>query len=350
MEAITRTGLDIKPIGGANMMRMMLGGAPAIGTTTNRTLELRLESPRVVANPTAEHRIPAGLGMGAALPLKTLTLEKGEPPSFKDLELGEGNGRLLLFRGCAESAGADQPEIVSLRGWTEEQKRQAKAAIQALGTLPWTVDGSGTSGRWPNSDPAPPLPAQGSLIGSHGVVSTFAPEIRFQVEASHDFLAPLTLTTAAAGGARRLSWQGVPTALGYQATATGAGQREGDMVMWTSSEAPRNDSWVPSDLRAAAAARLVQRQVLLPPERTSCAISAQAMAAMRGAMVTVTAYGDTLKLSSTQGTPAWQLRLERRSSTTRPVGEGMEGLDGAGAAGDPPEQPKRSRFNPLRLF
>jgi hypothetical protein len=90
--------------------------------------------------------------------------------------------------------------------------------------------------------------------------------------------------------------------------------------------------------------------VLLPPERTSCAISAQAMAAMRGAMVTVTAYGDTLKLSSTQGTPAWQLSLERRSSTTRPVGEGMEGLDGAGAAGDPPEQPKRSRFNPLRLF
>ena len=350
IEAITRTGLDIKPMGGANMMRMMLGGAPAIGTTTNRTLELRLESPQVVANPTAEHRIPAGLGMGAALPLKTLTLEKGEPPTFKDGELVEGNGRLLLFRGCAESAGADQPEIVSLRGWTEEQRRQAKAAIQALGALPWTVDGSGTSGRWPTTDPSPTVPAQGSLVGSHGVVSTFAPEIRFQVDPSHDFLAPLTLTTAAAGGARRLSWQGVPTALGYQATATGAGQREGDVVMWTSSEAPRNDSWVPNDLRAADAARLVQRQVLLPPERTSCAISAQAMAAMRGAMVTVTAYGDTLKLGGPKGGPAWQLSLERRSSTTRPVGEGMEGLDGAGAPGSPSEQPKPRGFNPLRLF
>jgi hypothetical protein len=67
-------------------------------------------------------------------------------------------------------------------------------------------------------------------------------------------------------------------------------------------------------------------------------------------MVTVTAYGDTLKLSGPQGAPAWQLSLERRSSTTRPVGEGMEGLDGAGAAGSTPEQPKQRGFNPLRLF
>lgn len=352
MEALTTTGMGAVPMGAGNLMRMMLGGAPSMGTTTSRTLELRLDSPRVVANPTAEHRIPAGLGMGASLPLKSATFEKGELPSVKDAELMEGKGRMLLFRGCAESAGADQPEIVSLRGWSAEQRRQALAGLKALGTLPGMLDASGTSGRWPPTTESPPIPQRGSLVGSHAVVSTYAPEIRFEVGPSHDFLAPVALRIeTVAGGARRLSWQPVPTALGYQATATGAGTEEGDIVMWTSSEAPQNDSWVPNDLRAAQAARLVQRRVLLGPERTSCSISAQALAAMRaGAMVTLTAYGDTLVRSGAQGQPAWSLSLERRASATLPVGEGMETLMRGGGAGEPQEPPKRRGFNPLRLF
>lgn len=261
IEAVTTTGMGSLAMGGANLMRLMMGGAPALGSTSSRALELRLDSPRVVPNPTAEHRIPVGLGMGAALPLKSSSLAKGEVPTWNNDEPVQGKLRLLVFRGCAETAGSDQPEVVSLQGWTAEQKRLL------LQPMPGGVDASGTSGSWPSSTDAPPVPLQGSLVGSHTVVSSYAPEIRFAVEPSHDFLAPVALTTAtAAAGAQRLSWQVVPTALGYQATATGAGQQEGDIVIWTSSEAPRNDSWVPSDLRAAEAARLVQRQSCLRSE------------------------------------------------------------------------------------
>lgn len=333
IEALTTTGMGPMAMGGDALMQMMMGGPPAMGSNATRSLELRLHSPRVVPNPTAEHRIPPGLALGTALPLTSTSLGRGEAPTWADEQLAQGKGRLLLFRGCAESASADQPEIVSLQGWTAEQKRQL------LQAMPPNVDASGTSGTWPSSTSAPPVPLQASLVGSHTVVSTYAPEIRFTVGSSHDFLAPVALTSApAAAGAQRLSWQVLPTALGYQATATGAGQQEGDIVMWTSSEAPRNDSGVPGDLSTDEAARLVQRQVLLPPERTSCAISAQAMAAMQGiTMATLTAYGDTLQLRSPKGSPAWALSLERRSTATLPLGLPMEAEKGKG-------------FNPFGLF
>jgi hypothetical protein len=94
----------------------------------------------------------------------------------------------------------------------------------------------------------------------------------------------------------------------------------------------------------------VQRGVLLAPERTSCTVSAQAMAAMGTAMVTFTAYGDTLMLSSPQGAPAWRLRLERRATATRPLGEGMEMFDpGAGEEKEAPAG-KKGGFNLFKLF
>lgn len=338
IEAVTTSGMGAMATGGAAMMRMMLGGRPAMGTNVSRSLELRLESPQVVANPTAEHRIPAALGMGASLPLRSLTLGKGERPTWKEPELVEGKGRMLLFRGCAESAGAEQPEIVSLQGLAAVQKRAALAGLAALAAMPQAVEAPGTTGRWPDAGAPPPVPPGGSLVGTHTVVSTYAPEIRFQVAGSHDFLAPVVLSSAAGpGGSQGLRWQVVPTALGYQASAVGPGRQEGDIVIWTSSTAPRNNNWVPGDL--------------LPPERTSCSISAQAMAAMQGmAMVTVTAYGDTLMLSAPQGAAPWQLSLERRSSATRPVGEGMDMLEGGGSSEGEQPPPKPRGFNPFQLF
>ncbi|MBD2548941.1 hypothetical protein H6G65_04980 [Microcystis elabens FACHB-917] len=94
----------------------------------------------------------------------------------------------------------------------------------------------------------------------------------------------------------------------------------------------------------------MKRGVLRAPERTTCAVSAQAMAAMGAAMVTFTAYGDTLLLSSPQGSPAWRLSLERRSTATRLLGDGMERLDPGSGEGQEAPAPKGGGLNLFRLF
>lgn len=345
IEATTTAGMGA--MGSAGMLQMMMAGRPAMGATS-RQLELRLQSPQTAANPTAEHRIPASMAMGTALPLKSGSDSPGERGrEWKEEDIPEAKGRLLIFRGCAESAGAGQPEIITLQGLTKDQRRQALSGLKRLAAA---TGPAGTSGRWPSGDEAPAVPQQASLVGNHVVASNYAPEIRFPVGSGHDFLAPVKLTSTPAGGAQRLSWPTIPTALGYQATATGMGRQEGDIVMWTSSELPMADSALPDALRAQEAARLVQRGVLLAPERTTCAVSAQAMAAMEAAIVTFTAYGDTLLLSSPQGSPAWRLSLERRSTATRFLGEGMERLDPGSGEGQEAPAPKGGGLNLFRLF
>ncbi|KEF43149.1 MAG: hypothetical protein ER33_02805 [Cyanobium sp. CACIAM 14] len=350
IEATTSSGLGAMAAGGLNMMQLMMGGRPSLGGS-RRQLDLWLHSPRVVSGPTAEHRIPANLGMGTALPLKSSVEEPGAErrPREKDVEIPEAKGRLLLYRGCAETAAAGQPEIISLQT-LPEQRRRALEGLRSLASLPWARGGTGTTGRWPDGGDAPAVPLEGSLVGTHVVTSNYAPEIRFQVDSAHDFLAPVKLKSTAAEGAQRLSWQVIPTALGYQAMATGMGRQAGDIVMWTSSEAPWAESSVPGDLRAPEAARLVQRRVILAPERTSCSVSAQAMAAMQTAMLTFTAYGDTLMLGSPSGAAPWRLSLERRSTAILPLGPGMEMFNQGGGDGKE-EAPKREGgFNLFKLF
>lgn len=350
IEATTGSGMGMD---GPNLMQMWMGLMQMMRDqpATTRRLALLLESPGTAPAPTAEHLIPAAQAMGAALPLLSTTERRVEPGRRGVGEIPEGKGRLLIFRGCGEQAGAGQPEIISLAGLKPDQQQRIMLGALNGGMAPMPPLGTalGTTGRWPSGENPPRVPMTASLVGEHRVVSNYAPEIRFPVEASHDFLAPLQVGAAPAGGATRLNWQAVPTALGYLAIATGLGRQSDDMVIWTSSEAPGDSGPVPYELRRPEAAALVQRRVLLPPERTTCAVSAEARAAMPMAVLTLTAYGDTLLLSSQAGSPAWRLSMVRRSTATRMLGDGMEKLNPA--AGDPghPEAKPRG-FNPFRFF
>lgn len=118
---------------------------------------------------------------------------------------------------------------------------------------------------------------------------------------------------------RRLSWQPLPSAVGFLAMATGIGRQPNDLVIWTSSTARWTDNRIPEGLRAAGAAELVRQGVLLPPERSSCTMGAQALDQLETAKVSLMAFGDTMLLTSPAGAPAWKLSLERISITTQPL-------------------------------
>ena len=63
--------------------------------------------------PAAAHEIPAGMKMGASLPLETPQRQRAEPREDGMPENFEKpRGRMLIFWGCGEQAGAGQPYVV----------------------------------------------------------------------------------------------------------------------------------------------------------------------------------------------------------------------------------------------
>ncbi len=334
LEARTVTGLGAGGMGSAEMMRMVMGGGAS--SSSSRTLELRLQGSRVPAEaPQAEHRIPQGLALGTALPLLSSGPHRGaETPE----PLERPKGRLLIFRGCGESAGSGQPEVLDLAKLAPDA-RQLAALQGAMGQragrgAALEPAAAAITGTWPNGDSQGALAATASLVGDHSVVSNYAPELRFRVETSHDFLAPLQLSASPAGAAWQLSWQPVATVLGYQAMATSAGKGPDELVIWTSSSSGWAGSAIPSNLDRRSAAQLIAQKVLLPPEATRCSISAQASAAMAMPVLQVTAYGDPLTVTGPAGATPWRVSLRRESTATRLLMAGMPGADADGAGGE----------------
>jgi len=331
LEARTVTGLGAGGMGSAEMMRMMMGGGSS--SSSSRTLDLQLQGSRVPTEaPKAEHRIPAGLALGSALPLLSSEPSRGAGTTEMPETLERPKGRLLIFRGCGETAGSGQPEVLDLAKLVPDA-RQLAALQGAMGQR--TGRGaarepaaSAITGTWPNGDSQGAVAATASLVGDHSVVSNYAPELRFRVEASHDFLAPLQLSTSPAGAAWRLSWQPVATVLGYQAMATSAGKGPDELVIWTSSSSGWAGSAIPANLDRRSAAQLIAQKVLLPPEATSCSISAQASAAMAMPVLQITAYGDPLTVTSPAGSTPWRVTLRRESTASRLLMAGMPGADG----------------------
>lgn len=114
--------------GGPSMMdigRMMMGGG-AGGGGANRSMLLELGSQRSASGtPAAGHEIPAGLNMGASLPLETPQRARAEPreDGMPD-NFEKPRGRMLIFWGCGENAGAGQPYIIDFAKLAQGQVPQ----------------------------------------------------------------------------------------------------------------------------------------------------------------------------------------------------------------------------------
>lgn len=323
--------------GGLGAAMSMLRG----GGNSARELRLKLGSTRAPTGaPTGDHFIPAGMTMGASLPLRTIPPGRAQPDPTGPMEMPRG--RLLLFWGCGERAGPGQPVVID---FAKVARGQVPPGLFAQGlNLPddWEVTpgNSTTYGDWPNGTDAKPVPPRASLRGAHRVASTYAPEIGFDLDT--DFMAPLQVqSTAMASGAYAMRWNAVPGATGYYAWAFSAKDMGrgsvGDVVWWASSATQAFGGPLWDWLSPAAVARLVEARTVMPSSRQECTVPAEVkQAGGEFVMANLTAFGPQRYFSyparpanaRAGWQPDWIARARFRSTSMAMLGMDMAGMAG----------------------
>jgi hypothetical protein len=340
IEAGTTSGMAALGAGGGlgSAIGMMRGSSGQV----IRELTLRLGSSRAAAGaPKADHFMPSGAGLGASVPL--LSPERSTvtytPGSIPDGQMPKG--RLLLFWGCGEHAPAGQPAVID---FAKMAKGQVPPNLFAAGAgLPdeWQVlaTNSTTYGEWPNGRDSKVVKASASLLGTHKVVSTYAPEINFAL--NDDFMPALQARSASLpSGASRLDWNALPKATGYYAWAMGAksgGSSNPDMVWWSSAGTQQFAGALAGWLSPAAVAKLVAAKTVMPASQTSCTVPAEVKAAGGEILMTqLFGYGPQADFAypprpanaNAAWKPEWIARVRFRSNTSLMLGmPGMGGVD-----------------------
>jgi hypothetical protein len=249
--------------------------------------------------PRANHAIPAGLAMGPSLPLLTPQAERAQATREADEpgRMEPPKGRMLIYWGCGQTVRAGQPVVVDFSKMGTQEAANAfrsRNVARAAGPAPGR---SRTFGEWPNRESTTAVPHQASLVGDHAVTGSYSPEIRFAVGERHDFMAPVSFHPVRKGpsGAFHVSWQAIPTALGYFATAVGQGANQNDIVMWSSSEVQEMGHALMDYIPPSEVQRLIKERVVMTPQTTECAVPAGIFKG-EGAMFNFIAYGDELNV------------------------------------------------------
>jgi hypothetical protein len=298
MSIDTTSGLPMGGMagGGPSAMdigRMMLGGGMDDGP--NRTMWLELGSQRAAAGtPAAAHDIPAGMKMGASLPLETPRQarrpeprEDGVPENFE-----KPRGRMLIFWGCGEQAGPGQPYVIDFARLAQGEMPQGLISRRVNVQRGPSVSRSRTYGDWPNQRDSQRVPGDASLLGDHRIKGSYSPDITFTLTDKHEFMEPVNLTQTKSGGGIKMTWNGVANAHGYFASAMGGREGAEDVVFWSSSSSREFGDQLMTWLPPREVARLVKERVVLPASTTECVVPAQFVAAAPSAFVRFIAYGE----------------------------------------------------------
>lgn len=364
-------------MGAATTSGMTGGGQPDMAAmmsgrynpnAANHTLLLQLGSPRrPQGEPNAEHIPPRDLGAGPSLPLLTPT---PHPVQTTQTPYERPQGRMLIFWGCGEHAGPNQPVVIDFAKLGQsagaQQMAAANAAFANLASQGPVASRYATFGEWPNERTRGGVPAGGSLTGDHLVRGNYTPDINFSLTPNQDFLPPFVLTTnvKTPSGAANLGWRRVDGAAAYFANMIGAqgggrgGGGDNTVVIWTSSQIQASGFGLPEYLSTGDINRLLANHVLMPPTTLACTIPQEAVRAVgETAMFNLVAYGDETDFAypprpadpKAAWSPQWTVKVRYRSATG-----GMVGMDMAammrGDAGDgdddgrrPPQQQQRPR-------
>jgi hypothetical protein len=344
MDVATQSGMGAgmsRNMNPAAMMAMMNGGGGAM-----HMLDLRLASKtRAAGAPQADHLIPAGLMMGPSLPLLTPERVAAEPATTgMPQNWTQPKGRMLIYWGCGEHAGAGQPTVID---FAKIQPGKMPPGMAAMASMAHTVSGPTSApgfGQWPNQRDTRQVPVQGSLIGAHKVQANYAPAMSFSLGQSEDFMPALGLREAGAlpSGAMRLSWNPAPTATGYALAMFGA-NAAGDVIMWSS--ANRAQMMAMDYVSPAEVKRLITAGSVLPPSTTQCILPAEVASASPQGMVQAIGYGPEANFSDNPKVPTWgaKVRFKTTASLIRGMGEMMQGMNGDDARQPQQQQPRKKR-------
>lgn len=291
------------------------------GASVSKNMDLRLTNPADIPDGySAEHTVPAGMGIGPVLPLKGERRAGGEGGESSP---EEPDGRLLIYWGCSDTVAKGQPEIIDFKAMSKSMSPEVMAMVRQARTR----GRAGTSGEslpprtvwWPAGDANfKGIPADASAVGEHVVKASFMKEdIRYSIDGGLDFLQPLNLK---AGGdlksAVPLNWDGLSRAKGYNLNAVGAADK--DVVIWM---AARNKS------------------PMLPASQTSCSIPAGIFEKVQVAMVMEEGVGPTGSFAfppQEKGKPKkpliWTARVRVSTTDTTMLGLQQAAGDAAGDA------------------
>ncbi|MFC3174682.1 hypothetical protein ACFOD9_10495 [Novosphingobium bradum] len=354
MRAGTISGAGAGGRGGMGAAMMFGGGRRS--NNVQRELYLRLGSSQAATgSPKADHFMPDGALLGRSVPLATPREERVPPEGFPEGQ--RPKGRLLVYWGCGEHAGAGQPVVIDFARLAAGQVPPGLWSSTVLRDWGPTIANSRTFGRWPAEDGKFVKPGS-SLIGAHRVAGNYSPEISFTL--AKDFMAPLaTRLRSLPSGSRLLAWDAIPDATGYLAGLFGGSMNQrgemGDMVMWSSSATRQFGGGLEDWLSPGQVAGLVRDRTVLGPEKTSCAIPAEVIRdAGQFRMGRLTAFGpeESFAYPPRPANPKaawnvqWTARVRHKSSTSWMDMPGMGGMGGMGQGGDDPrgqpqERPRR---------
>ena len=366
MDVATASGFAAMTAGGrkpgiGGMMGMMFGGGP--DNQVARTIELRLGSNQPPTKPPVrgDHYFQPQAKLGASLPL--WGPEPGTPRPREDGNEMPGNferpkGRLLLFWGCGAKAGPGQPVVIDFAKVAAGQVPPNLFTSTVPRIREVMASNSASYAGWPNGKSSKAVPKDSSLLGAHRIASNAGPEIGFTL--AQDYMPALGASTAPQGdGSVMIRWNQLQPATGYVAWAfggmdrgDGAGERGGDMVWWTSSNAREFGGGLWDWLPPSVVANLVTKKIVMPPAQTSCQIPAEVKKASGEMLIgNLNAFGPEANFSyppKPAGGAAWNIdwtaKVRFRSHTMLMIGADFGGMGGRAAGEDAAaEQPNKKK-------
>lgn len=326
-----------------------MGGAPTtygmargMGISPPRLLDIALYN-RLKPGQEASQAIPAGMLMGASLPLLPL---KPTPPGTHESEPGDTppdlerpRGRVLIYWGCGDTVRPGQPLVINL----------ATAQASDFGTAfagRYVPDRSARVGPghavYPNERNTVTLKRDSSLQGEHQVTGDGIPaNVRFSLGAQQDLLPAIDLSTSGTlSQAMQLRWTPLAQARAYYLHAMG--KTGEDMVLWSSAETRDSGMGLFDYLPNATVDRWIKDKLLLPADTQQCAVPAGIFQGSEGAMARMIAYGHESHLAhpprpadpKAPWEPDWAVRVRVKSQTMAMLGESTGGGSPAARAGE----------------